>query len=330
MSYYAAMRLHLFVISLLAIGLGVAPFEQASAQSNDFDVDGWTPAASVWGGFLFTEMQSSLVSSDVLGPAAFSPPQLEQPIQPPGDGEDLQPAPFIGGSLELMTPALIEDLPGRPRLFVHGGATANFAQEDDLTRRLDPRPELSIPDSLLTGPNDTAPNLPAENILGQGSRATVRIEPLAFSAGIGIALEVPVFDRIVRIKPSVEYFSYEVEASGIVNRAVAIESAGSNPDELSDFRRILLEYKRTKRFHGIGPGLEIESDVARVGPFVTSVYATGRLYSILGGRQIDQVAFNDSASDPQAQRENVRSSTEVDRWAYRAGVGLRLHWAPER
>ncbi|MHA7839573.1 MAG: hypothetical protein ACX98W_19085 [bacterium] len=324
------MRLHLFVISLLAIGLGAAPFEQASAQSNDFDVDGWTPAASVWGGFLFTEMQSNLVSSDVLGPAAFSPPELEQPIQPPGDGEDLQPAPFIGGSLELMTPALIEDLPGRPRLFVHGGATANFAQEDDLTRRLDARPELSIPASLLTGPNDTAPNLPAENILGQGSRATVRIEPLAFSAGIGIALEVPVFDRIVRIKPSVEYFSYEVEASGIVNRAVAVTSGGSEPNELSDFRRILLEYKRTKRFHGIGPGLEIESDVARLGPFVTSVYATGRLYSILGGRQIDQIAFNDSASDPQAQQENVRSSTEVDRWAYRAGVGLRLHWAPER
>ncbi len=99
---------------------------------------------------------------------------------------------------------------------------------------------------------------------------------------------------------------------------------------LSDFRQILLESKRTKRFHGLGPGLEIETDAGRFGPLVTSVFLSGRVYSLFGNLDIRGTAFNTSDPDPLAQQENARFSSEVGRWLYRGSVGVRLRWAPKR
>ena len=297
------------------------------AQVNDFDVDGWTPGVALSGGMLFNEIDSSFATGEVLGPGVdIGMPT--QPIQPSGSGQDLEPVPFVGASLELMSPPLVEATKARPRFFVHADFSLNFAQEDDITRTENAGPELTIPPSLVG-----TTQLSADVLLGQGTRASAKIEPLSYGAGFGAAFEVQLLDQIIRIKPSIEYFSFEVEASGIISRGVAtvaIVPNGDDPDDISDFRHILLESRRSKRFHGLGPGLEIETDAARVGSLVTSVFLSARAYSMFGNLEIRENVFNTSDPDPLAQQENARFETEIDRWLFRGGVGIRLRWAPKR
>jgi len=309
-----------------SIALALLPAGRLRAQVNDFDVDGWTPGVALWGGMLFSEIDSSLATSDVLGPGVdVGTPS--QPIQPSESGRDLQPVPFVGTSLELMSPPLDEGMRARPRFFVHADFSLNFAQEDDIARTDDAGPQISIPQSLIEG---NVTRIAADVLLGQGTRASVEIEPLSYGAGVGAAFEVQLFDQIIRIKPSIEYFSYEVQASGIVSRAVATVSNLREPDDISDFRHILFESRRSKRFHGLGPGIEIETDAARVGSLVTSVFLSARAYSMFGNLEIRDNVFNTSDPDPLAQQENARFETEIDRWLYRGSVGVRLRWAPKR
>jgi hypothetical protein len=321
-------RSSLFLL-VASLACWLVPAGPTVAQVNDFDVEGWTPGVALWGGMLFNEIDASLATGDVLGPGVdIGMPT--QPIQPPGSGEDLEPVPFIGTSIELMSPPLVEASKARPRLFMHADFSLNFAQEDDITREANAGPQLSIPQALV---DRGATQLPASVLLGQGTRASAKIEPLSYGAGLGAAFEVQIFDQIIRIKPSIEYFSFEVEASGIVSRGVAtvaVVPGGRDPDDISDFRHILLESRRSKRFHGLGPGIEIETDAARVGSLVTSVFLSARAYSMLGNLEIRENVFNTSDPDPLAQQENARFETEIDRWLYRGSVGVRLRWAPKR
>lgn len=309
-----------------SIVCSLGPSGAALAQVNDFDVDGWTPGVALTGGMLFNEIDGSLATSDVLGPGV-GVGMPTQPIQPSVSGGDLEPVPFVGSSIDLMSPPLGKATKVRPRLFIHADFSLNFAQEDDLAREDNAGPQISIPQVLID--NNTKP-IPASVLLGQGSRASAKIEPLSYGAGLGAAFEVQLFDQIIRIKPSIEYFSFEVQASGIVSRGVATVSSVNEPDDISDFRHILLESRRSKRFHGLGPGIEIETDAARVGSLVTSVFLSARAYSMFGNLEIRDSVFNTSDPDPLAQQENARFETEIDRWLYRGSVGVRLRWAPKR
>ena len=320
------MRRSFLSLLIASIACWLFSARTAVAQVNDFDVDGWTPGVALTGGMLFNEIDSSLATSDVLGPGVdIGMPT--QPIQPSGSGQDLEPVPFFGTSLELLSPPLVEATKARPRLFIHADFSLNFAQEDDITRDANAGPMLSIPQALV---DRGATKIPASVLLGQGTRASVKIEPLSYGAGLGAAFEVQLFDQIIRIKPSIEYFSFEVEASGIISRGVATVSNDDEPDDITDFRHILLESRRSKRFHGLGPGLEIETDAARVGSLVTSVFLSARAYSMFGNLEIRDNVFNTSDPDPLAQQENARFETEIDRWLFRGGVGVRLRWAPKR
>jgi len=314
------------VLILAAIVCGLVPSGAALAQVNDFDVDGWTPGVALTGGMLFNEIDASLATSDVLGPGV-EVGMPTQPIQPSGSGQDLEPVPFVGTSIDLMSPPFGDGARVRPRLFIHADFSLNFAQEDDLARTDNAGPQLSIPQALIDSQTE---RIPASVLLGQGTRASAKVEPLSYGAGLGAAFEVQLFDQIIRIKPSIEYFSYEVQASGIVSRAVALVDVTPEPNDLSDFRHILLESRRSKRFHGLGPGLEIETDAARVGSLVTSVFLSARAYSMFGNLEIRDNVFNTSDPDPLAQQENARFETEIDRWLFRGGVGIRLRWAPKR
>ena len=51
-------------------------------------------------------------------------------------GDDIAVSPFVGGTLELMTPAL--PIPTRPRLFVSGEILPSFASDRDLACEGDP------------------------------------------------------------------------------------------------------------------------------------------------------------------------------------------------
>jgi hypothetical protein len=313
--------------------------EPAAPEPKQDETERWVPAFSVYSGVLVQDAEAMLRSSTLQGPCV--PPALvndplhcERQVRPtafiedppPGDpyppvelvtvtGDDLMVTPFVAGSLELMTPGLTS-LPGRPRLFVHGDAAASFAFTRDVVKEGIPGEFEIIGDF---GPTEF---ISEANIGGQGSKTTAEVKPLLLSAGAGVAFTLEPWERRLRIKPSVEYLREEIEVTGVVHRAVAIEentAAGEFPD---NFRLIQLSSAEKRAFHGIGPGLEVELDAARAGPFVLSVYVASQAYAFLGDLEVE-------LSDTNEDGETAMWSFEKNRWGFRAGVGLRFRWLPE-
>ena len=128
------------------------------------------------------------------------------------------------------------------------------------------------------------------------------------------------------------------------------------------FREINLDASSTRVYHGVGPGLELEMDTGRVGPFVVSIYSGMRAYHFSGDDlSVKFVAQNDrndeftlDGLDPgpgnnvEGRNENLfrncnvpttpgqetpcestSFSFEKESWAYTGHVGLRFRFSPE-
>ncbi len=278
--------------------------------------DRWVPALAVTAGATFQDQEAAVSSLDVTN---------AEPFRNPAEGDDLAVSPYVGGNLQLMTPA-ITAIPGRPRVFAVGeilptfASSRNVANEGNIQR-------LEIPPE---------PGIPELGISGQGSVTTAEVQTLAFGAAIGIAFPFEVRGFQLRLKPSAGWIRYEVDVEGSVHRAIC--DGGGNrcktivPDPplppIPGFARLIeLQGGDSQWFNAIGPGLEIEMDVYRVGSFGVSVYLDGHAYRVLGDRTVD---FSDSATftDPLGGPDTYTAdwSFEIDPWIYRAGLGFRIHW----
>jgi len=256
-----------------------------------------------------------------------------QKIEVDDAGSDTSIAPLVGGSLELMTPSPINGFL-YPRAFVHGDYAASFSFERNLAGSGSPG-EFLGPETYSPQAND----LEELAIRGQGSRTRWQLDRDIWSAGGGVAFTVTLFERTVRIKPSVEWVHLRQDFIGVVHRAVKQKTPSQpvivvnpgTPDwhtqtvfsDLSGFRLISLTQSETKDFDGIGPGLEIEVDTSRFGPIQTSVFAMGSGYHLLG--DLDQ-----SLTDTNEFGESATWTFQPEQWMWRAGVGLRFRWSPER
>lgn len=321
-------RLH-FVAAAAVASLGLSTILPASALANEEESWRFGVSLSIGGGFQFGDAKAGIQTSDVLGPVAQIPPLDPVAIQPAINGTAPQSAGYLLGALEFTTPTLLEDLPGRPRLFIRTDVGALFGQEDDVTRSLDPKNELSLAQILIdSGTNNLDPAV----VQGQGTRLSMNTERLTYSAGIGITFEEEIFGRVVRFKPSAEYMAQKVKASGIVSRAVVLtgpnEGSQGDPNSLSDFRHILVQDRQQRFFHAAGLGLEVETDAGEVGPFTVSVFMSGQALNILGGREISFSANNRDPSDPSNADETADFRLQLNDWTYRAGVGVRFRWSP--
>jgi hypothetical protein len=240
-----------------------------------------------------------------------------------------------------MTPAITQGF-GKPRFFVHGDVAPSFAFTRALAREsspascsfADPIPADCAPPTLNPA---IRPQVAETTILGQGSETNAEIKPWLFSGGAGVAFTVPVGERRIRIKPSVEYMQEEVEVSGTVHRAVqtACATAAATcpggafpptanqppPPTIPNFRGIVLNGSDSKVFHGIGPGLEIEMDTRRAGPFLLALFVSGQAYRFLGDREMSFSAANEFG-------ETAQWDYEHHSWAYRGGVGMRFRFLP--
>lgn len=235
-------------------------------------------------------------------------------VDTPNQGSDTNVVPMVGATLELMTPRLIHGFLD-PRLFVHGDGALTFGFERNLAGTGNPG-EFSTPLS-----EQTRTDLEELSIPGQGSRARWQLGKYLYSAGGGVALTFTLFQRTLRIKPSFEWVQVEQDFIGVTRRAVKLISP-SGTSNISAFREISLNRVETKTFDGIGPGLELEVDTARLGPIMTSVYAAGRAYRLIGTLDQTLTATNEFG-------ETATWTFEPERWMYRAGVGLRFRWSPE-
>lgn len=301
----------------LALALPCSAAAQAGATSTPDERDRWVPAISVFGGFLRLKHHGSFTSGDVLGPKAVDDEELSPTkIRPDDAGFSTPVAPLVGGSLELMTPRLFE-AGGSPRLFAHGDLVGSFSDERTLAGEKTPG-DIALP----TLPNNVN-ELSEVFFLGQGSRTKSELQPLVASAGLGVAFSVDLPTRRIRIKPSFEYVREEVEVKGVVQRVVQIVDPAPVAEGFDDnFRLLQLTGSQRKTLHGVGAGLEVEGDAARLGPFMLSVYLSGQGYRFLGSRAVRFTDTNEFG-------ETAQWSFQQDAWAWGGRIGLRFRWLPE-
>src|SRR5262249_54096498 len=146
---------------------------------------------------------------------------------------------------------------------------------------------------------------------GQGSRAYFQVRPLVAGAGVGVAFTMTLFDRTIRLKPSFEYLREEVDLIASVRRAVKIQDP---TQDLSGFRLIELKSSDEETLHGLGGGLELETDAGRLGPLVLSLFLNGRGYHFLGN-------LHHTLTDTNERGETASWYYDFDPWAWRAGAG---------
>ena len=320
----------LLLVLALVVGL------PAHAKEARDESEQWVPAFGMYFDVLRHKARGSVQTSEILGPpfpagCLLSPfpgfprmptgalcPRSLPPfnsgalLAPTDQGSDTNVTTMVGGNLELMSPRLTERFL-MPRFFAHLDLAASFGFERNLAG---------------TGtPGAFARPIPSQNsadifevaVFGQGSRTRTQVERLVWSAGTGIAFTVDAFQRRIRIKPSFEWIREDIEVSGVVNRAVQLAQDTTN---FGDIRPVSLSAKRKVRYHGFGPGLELEADAVRTGPVIMSVFALGRAYHFSGSLTETLFASNQFGEFAQWQIEH-------ERWAYRAGVGIRFRWVGE-
>lgn len=314
----------------LALALSSAPVVAPASEVDE--LERWVPSVAAFLGVMSQGGEGAITTSDVLGPPLTEGGCLDRnrgtrngglcpgsPLEliPNTRSSDTAVTALVGGSAELMTPRLFDALLS-PRLFVHGDAMAAFAFDRNLAGERSPG--RFVPQEL--DPNVSDPSEVA--VKGQGSRVNTRVQPLALAAGAGVAFTADVFQRTVRIKPSVEYLYQEVKLTGELRRAVKLEEDfdASDDGELADFRLVAFRQTDIERQHGFGGGLEIEADSGRIGAFALSVFFLGRGYRIVGDTDFSLSQVNEFG-------EMATWDIELDPWVWRAGLGLRFRYLPE-
>jgi hypothetical protein len=160
-----------------------------------------------------------------------------------------------------------------------------------------------------------------------------------------VAFPLRIGKRQLRIKPSVGWINYKVEAEGLV-----VDAACNPPDQCTDvegfipgfpipgfLRETILTANDSQRFNGIGPGLDIEMDTGRFGPLGVSLFLGARAYYIVDDRTFafgTAETFNDELRAPLVPVTDDLAvagfEVEVDPWMWRAHVGIRFHWLGSR
>jgi hypothetical protein len=228
-----------------------------------------------------------------------------------------------------MAPAL--PIPTRPRLFVSGEILPTFASDRDLAVDGDPScvrgPEPDAPCALSPGGQSGA-DFGEDAANGQGTITSAQVDTLVFGASLGVAFPLQFGKRQLRIKPSVGWINYKVEAEGLVVDAACGDPDSVPPSRLcNDFlREAILTASDSQRFNGIGPGVDVEMDTGRYGPLGVSLFTGVRAYAIVGDRTISfstEETFDDQLG---MDRAVGRFEVEVDPWIFRAHVGIRFHW----
>ncbi len=293
------------------------------ARADVDEIERWVPSFSLFFDALTQKGSGSVTSNDIMGPPLpegcnGSGGQLcdnqDPKLRPDSSSSDTDVAPLVGGSLELMTPRLVDRLLS-PRLFVRGDVAAAFGFERNLAG------EGSIGPFAPPQPRPADFDVAPQTVSGQGSRAKAQVRRLVLSAGAGVAFSIDVFDRRLRIKPSAEYLRHELDLIGGLHRAVKVTDP-VQPGTLNGFRFVDLAATKKKTIHAIGPGLELEVDTMHAGPFLLSVYVAGRGYYLLGDLDDTLTATNEFG-------ESATFTFDRERWGWRGGAGLRFRFLPE-
>lgn len=310
----------LSVAALLTAMPGGAAAEGPAAEvPTQEGADRWVPSLSVISGITIQSWDGG-VSSRICRGCTFPNPASVQ-LRPTVSGNDLDVTPYVGGSLELMTP----ELPIRtsPRLFLGGEIAASFGVDRRVANEGDPG-TIGSP----FPPGNPTLQWSEDQAVGQGSVTSATRESPFYGAYAGIAFPFGFKGRQLRVRPGFAWMYYEVGITGKVSDAECLSNNRCNPNGTGGgFQRaIQLQGSAKESFNAIGPAIDLEMDTGRFGPIGSSLFLGGRAYYILGNRDIvaeDTQSYNDVLGNDQVQ---ATWNLEVDPWLYRVNVGIRFQW----
>jgi hypothetical protein len=274
-------------------------------------------------------------------------------LRPSVDDHDVSATPFVAASLQVMTPR-VPLVPSSPRFFVSGEFVTLWAQKRNIAKESNP----STLDWPLETPFPEATNVGGPTLSGVGTEVTSEVQNYTFGARAGLAFPFHFRGRRLWVKPSFGWLQYEVDVDALLVAGIKDDPVDVDPTTGSfgpGIREVTFDSGFTETFNGIGPGIELEMEAARVGPLGVSLFINADAYRILGETDFD---FSDTlqcpAYDPlnptggcasslvnmpaggspsPVPDANIGADTytgdfefSVDPWAYRAGVGIRFHW----
>jgi hypothetical protein len=245
---------------------------------------------------------------------------INPPLQQGTLGNDTQ-VPIFQLGAELQGPRM-GVLPGRPRLFIQGGAGYTTFSSDEIFRLGTPgTPEIAIAqfktqlDQRLDQGCDaqvpmTCPVKDPGDFDGEGSRITSSILNPSWYAGLGLAFDAPLTDNLLlQIKPS---FTYSGENRKISGELMTVTEPIAQAFEVT---RSAATTGITD--HNLGVGLELALDLFRkVRPITSAIYVDLRCMWLISD---PTTTFADDAGV--ASYEVTR-----DTFAVRGGAGLRFSW----
>jgi hypothetical protein len=343
----------LVAVAITATGAASEPQEQEGQNQ-------WVPSLAITGGATL-QNQSGTEHSVRVDSGAGTTTELRPSLR----GDDRAVSPFMGGALELMTPAL--SLPGSPRFFATAEALSLFASSRQIVNEGTPGqlagPEInSLPakeetdqyylfdthtgqPALSTGPRPPRREFFADEARGQGSNLIAQVDQLAFGIKAGVSFSFSFSGRQLRIKPSVGWMQYEIDTKGILvnptcmgtspasGRCTTTYDAPGDPTPHPGFMRgTRLIADDTGVFDGVGPGIDLEMDTGRFGPIGTSLFVGLQSYYIPGDRDIDFRAartFDDQISQVAPagpETERAEWHFRAAPWVHRGSIGIRFQW----
>jgi hypothetical protein len=216
----------------------------------------------------------------------------------------------VGGSVELMTPALFGS--GGPRVFISAEILHASVQKKSIAREGGP--------TGLAAPEDR-PQFTDEAILGQGQATLSDSDNIQYGVSLGISVPMEIADWQISVKPSIRYLHRKLEFSGVV--LDAFRPFPGAPGQVT--REVELFAQKDRDLDALGPGLEIEIHIGRIKSLASSIYVSGGAYRVMSDRK---VSFSVVGGDSVGSQFSYRGlfNANIDRWLYRANVGFRVSW----
>ncbi len=325
------------IAGVLLASLPSSAQERAPALLAD---DRWIPSFAFTAGVIFGRQHAS-VSSHCRAPGSDPPAATScdpaeanygSELRQGAFDDELATTPYVGGNLSLQTPALAAL--GRPRLFASVELPYQFGIDRNVAQR-------QRPTGLEEPPNPPAPEAVDElGLLGQGSRTRSEVHGLAFGASAGVVFGFEAWGRQFRIKPSAGWLRTQIGVRGRVEHPICNNGSADPSRDTCDLdgeqfpgssgftRVITLKAHDSLWLDGVGPGVELEMDTGRFGPYTVSLFLGGGGYYLLGDRTLAFSALGTIGPDPVGDPvDYVADFTfRVNPWLYRGGIGLRLSW----
>jgi hypothetical protein len=282
----------------------------ASAKEPDprWNLAGWTPSLSLGLGVHVTPVEGFVVATNSAGDF----------VRPPQYDDNTAVTPLARISLGIETPEL-PLIPGNIRLFGSADYFVSFP------------PSLKVanegnPTGFLVPPGFRDP--PAAAIEGQGSQTSLEMGRSAYGLTGGVSIPIDVGDFQFHIKPGVSWMRQRWEVKGVV-LAVEKSSLPFLPPS-RDFRGIELRARGKLYSSGVGPYIAIEAEPDSWGPILVSAFIEAAYYRTLGDRKVnisdsETLTGNNLPPDTYLGRWGI----EVDKYFWRAGVGIRVFLAAD-